>query len=220
MNEHGDQGPPDERSVPRDGEAAELLREGFDAYCRLMRIWLDGGREPAEGKSGVANDVWSGWFTNLYKIMFNAIPGPQYMLKDAKSTGANTPETLFGDWKPFLFALSSDPDSLRRGMKIFIDYSRSWQDNFNRLYDAWIKCLEKTSDAIRSAGEGESQISLAVTAGMESSREFMDIWRQYAMDQASAFSHFTTSLRQQDAGRGVAGKPERKTKNPRMRDGT
>ena len=181
-------------------------------YYKMINTWLNAGREPAEDKSATATEVWAEWFTDFYKIMYNAIPGPLYMLNDAKTKGENPHEGLFGNWKPFFPASPSDPESLCRAIDAFIDYSRSWQENYIKLHDAWIGCLEKVSEAYRSGGDSEQQAKKAMKACMESSEGFMDIWRQFALDQTKAFNKFSNSLRQQTDEREITKKPAKKVK--------
>lgn len=212
INSHSEKMPFGKQYVKWGDESAELMREGFNMYHKMINTWLNAGQEPSEDKFATATEVWSKWFTDFYKIMFNAIPGPLYMLNDAEMKGANSREGLFGNWKPFFSASPSDPESLYRGIDDFIDYSRSWKKNYIKLYDAWIRCLENVSAAYRSGGDSELQVEKAMKACMESSEGFMDIWRQFALDQTIAFNNFSNSLRQHKDAREIRKKPVKKMK--------
>jgi len=188
-------------------ESAELLHDGFNMYNKMINAWLNAGRESSEERSGVAADAWFEWFSDFYKIMFNALPDPLNMSRHTRTTGSDSREALFNYWKKFLCASPSDPSFFLLGIDEFIDRSKAWQKNYIKFHDAWIKCLEKVSDAYKSGGDSSQQATKAMKACMESCEEFMGLWRQYAKKQTEELFRFSKSLQEKTEEKEVTKKP-------------
>lgn len=193
-------------------ESAELLHEGFNTYNKMMNAWLNAGRESSEERSGVAADAWFEWFSDFYNIMFNALPDPLNMTRYMRTTGSDSREALFNYWKKFLCASPSDSTILLRGIDEFINRSKAWQKNYIKFHDAWIKCLEKVSEAYKSGGDSSQQSKKAMKACMDSCEEFMSLWRQYAQKQAEELFSFSKSLQDKTEEKEVIKKTIKKVK--------
>jgi hypothetical protein len=191
-------------------ESAELLRNGFNMYNKMINAWLNACGESPEERSGVTVDAWFEWFSDFNMIMYNALPDPLNMTRHTRTTGSDSREALFNYWKKFLHASPSDPAFLQHGIDEFIERSIAWQKNYIKFHDAWIKCLEKVSDAYKSGGDSSQQARKAVKACMESCEEFMGLWRQYAQKQAEELFRFSKSLPDKTEGKEVTQKTIKK----------
>ncbi len=191
-------------------ESAELLRNGFNMYNKMINAWLNAGGESSEEISGDAADAWVKWFSDFYKIMFNALPDPLNMTRYTRTTGSDSREELFNYWKKFLYASPSDPAFFLCGIDEFIERSKAWQKNYIKFNDAWIKCLTKISDAYKSGGDSSQQANNAMKACMESCEEFMSLWRQYAQIQTEELFRFSKSLQEKTEEKEVTKKTIKK----------
>lgn len=190
-------------------ESVKFLREGLHTYNSAIDAWLNAGRKPSEEKPQAAFQL----FTDFYKALFNTLPDPFNVAGLIRATESDSREEVFNFWKNnFTWALPMEPATLIHGIDDFIKYSRSWQNNYIKLCESCIDCLEKVSEAYKFDTDSGQQVKKAMEACMESCEEIMNLWGRLAQAQVNAFFNLSKTPGEPEKKKEIKPKTKKKVK--------
>jgi len=194
--------------LPKD--SFEFMFGGADMYNKMTKAWTDYVQSAAKGKPEDFFKAWSDSMTSVYKDMSEMfaktfkMPGmPPFMGKPPWGDALDM-------WQKMLEDMPAGVIPPQEGIEEFIKFSRGWQKGYVKLLDAWLGCLDKTSEAYKTTGEKGMEPEKVWKSCLESSQGLMEAWVSFATEQTKAYFAFWESL--MPKAKGSAKKAGAKTK--------
>ena len=194
--------------LPKD--SFEFMFGGADMYNKMTKAWTDYVQSAAKGKPEDFFKAWSDSMTGVYKDMSEMfaktfkMPGmPPFMGKPPWGDALDM-------WQKMLEDMPAGLIPPQEGIEEFTKFSKGWQKGYMNLMDAWLGCLEKTSEAYKATGEKGIEPEKVWKSCLESSQGLMEAWVSFATEQTKAYFAFWESL--MPKAKGPAKKGGAKTK--------
>ena len=178
--------------LPKD--SFEFMFGGVEMYNKMTKAWTDYVQSAAKGKPEELFKAWSDLMTGVYKDM------SEMLAKSFKVPGISSimGKPPWGDAFDVLQQLLKEtPVGLippQEGIEEFIKFSRGWQKGYMKLLDAYLGCLEKTSEAYKSVEEKGLEPEKVWKSCIESSQGLLEAWVSFATEQTQAYFLFWESL--------------------------
>ena len=194
--------------LPKD--SFEFMFGGIEMYNKMTKAWTDYVQNVGKGKPEELFKAWSDSMTGVYKDMSETL-AKSFKVPGISSFMGKPP---WGDAFDVLQQLLKEtPVGLippQEGIEEFIKFSRGWQKGYMKLLDAYLGCLEKTSEAYKSVEEKGLEPEKVWKSCLESSQGLMEAWVSFATEQTTAYFAFWDSL--MPKAKGPAKKGGEKTK--------
>ena len=172
----------------------EFMFGGMEMYNKMTKAWMDYVQSAAKGKPEELFKAWSDAMTGVYKDMSDMfantfkLPGMSpFMGKPPWGAGVEVLQQLMKDAPVGLMPP-------QEGIEEYIKFSRGWQKGYAKLMDAWLACLEKTSEAYKSIEEKGLEPEKVWKSCLESSQGLLEAWVSFATEQTKAYFSFWESL--------------------------
>jgi hypothetical protein len=178
--------------LPKD--SFEFMFGGIEMYNKMTKAWTDYVQSAAKGKPEDLFKAWSESMTGVYKDMSEMF-AKSFKMPGMPSIMGKPP---WGDAFDVLQQLLKEtPVGLippQEGIEEFIKFSRGWQKGYMKLLDAYLGCLEKTSEAYKSVEEKGLEPEKVWKSCLESSQGLTEAWVSFATEQTKAYFAFWESL--------------------------
>ncbi|HVO67957.1 MAG TPA: hypothetical protein VMT12_15880 [Syntrophales bacterium] len=194
--------------LPKDG--FEFMFGGMDMYNKMTKAWMDYAQSAAKGKPEDLFKAWSDAMTGVYKDMSEMLAKSFKMPGLPPIMGKLPWGDPFEAWQQLLKEAPVGFMPPQEGIEEFIKFSRGWQKGYMKLLDAWLGCLEKTSEAYKSFEEKGIEPEKIWKSCLESSQGLLEAWVSFATEQTKAYYAFWESL--MPKAKGTAKKGGAKTK--------
>ena len=178
--------------LPKD--SFEFMFGGADMYNKMTKAWMDYVQSAAKGKPEDFFKAWSDSMTGMYKDMSEMftktfkLPGmPPFMGKAPWGDAMDM-------WQKMLEDMPAGVIPPQEGLEEFIKFSKSWQKGYTKLMDAWMGCLEKTSEAYKATEDKGIEPEKVWKSCLESSQGLMEAWVSFATEQTKAYFAFWEAL--------------------------
>jgi hypothetical protein len=178
--------------LPKD--TFEFMFGGIEMYNKMTKAWMDYVESAAKGKPEELFKAWSDSMTGVCKDMSEMfaksfkMPGmPPFMGKPPWGDALDV-------WQKLMKETPAGLIPPKEGIEEFIKFSRGWQKGYMKLLDAWLGCLEKTSEAYKSIEEKGMGPEKLWKSCLESSHGLLEAWVSFATEQTKAYFAFWESL--------------------------
>ena len=171
--------------LPKD--SFEFMFGGADMYNKMTKAWMDYVGSTAKGKPEDFFKAWSDSMTGVYKDM------SEMFAKSFKMPGISPfmGKPPWGDaldaWQQMLKDMPAGFIPPQEGIEEFISFSRGWQKGYMNLLDAWLGCLENTSEAYKKVEEKGIEPEKVWKSCLESSQGLLEAWVSFATEQTKAY---------------------------------
>ncbi len=177
--------------LPKD--SFEFMFGGADMYNKMTKAWMDYVQGAAKGKPEEFFKAWTDAMQGVYKDMSEMF-AKSFKLPGTSPFMSKPPwGDVFDVWQQMLKELPPGLVPPQEGIDEFIKFSRGWQKGYMKLLEVWLGCLEKTSEAYKSAEKGID--AEKVWKGcLESSQGLFEAWASFATEQSKAYYAFWESM--------------------------
>ena len=166
----------------------ELMFQGVDMYNKMMRYWMDcaelSAREKGEDAARSVADNYSSFSHDYFSRFF----GPLRSIAN--------PSELFQRWQDY-FGLYFAALPQQISMEKLTAFSKTQQDQVNRLANSWIDYINRMGDLSRQGREKQGDGQL-MRDSLDSSEALLNSWLSFITEEArSNFQLLKLSVEEQ-----------------------
>lgn len=172
----------------------EVLFGCIEMYNKMTKPWMEYTENIGKDKPEELLKAWSDSITGVYKDMTemlaqsSKLPGIFSIME--KPPWGNA----FVVWQQLMKEVPATRMPPHEGIEEFIKFSRGWQKEQMKLFDAWIDWIEKASKACKSVEGKGSEPEKVWKSCLESYQGLLEARISFATEQTKACFAFWESL--------------------------
>ncbi|HPL63987.1 MAG: hypothetical protein PHG91_06915 [Syntrophales bacterium] len=168
-------------------ESFELVTGGFEMYNRMMKSWMDYIEMSSSGETADMSKNWMENYRNLSADILSSYSKPFQTLGIKGMEGKNPWEDLIKAWRKSLEGSPAGLFPAESGMDELVRISKSWQENYTKVFNSWLTLFEKTADAYKSGKERGEDPEQVWKSCLKTSEDFLEAWTAFVAEQAKTF---------------------------------